>query len=130
MLPEMDALVEIFRLQLEREKLKLQRKFLHKRKHQVPAQVAPKPKRAYRPQNKAHRTYDGYRASMIEYETAVREVVGKDGAVTHAAIYADAGGPSEKTQRREMALYGLHYDRDWPPRTWPRVSPSSRNGTN
>jgi len=137
MFPELHKLLELERLRLERERLKLRRKALHKRHRHEPSRQAVRPadtpkkqRKPYTPQNKAHRTYDGYRTSMIGYEDAVREVVGHDGKVTHQAIYADAGGPSPKTQGREMALYGLHYDHDWPPRTWPNVAPVSRNGTN
>jgi len=130
MLPELDKLLEYARLQVERERLRLERKALRKAKRARTPAAAQTPAKAYRPQNKAHRTYDGYRASMVEYEQAVREVVGQDGEVTHEAIYADAGGPSPKTQRREMTLYGLHYDDDWPPRKWPKVARVSRDGTN
>jgi len=132
MFPEIDKLLELERLRLERERLKLQRKALRRPKSKAAPQAPTQhePRKAYRPQNKAHRTYDGLRTSYLDYERAVREVVGQDGEVKHEAVYADAGGPSPKTQRREMASYGLDFDRDWPPSKWSKVAPVSRNGTN
>jgi len=123
MLPDpFDKLVEYARLQVEREKLKLQRKALHKKKAAAAAAVD-KPRRAYGPRDKDHRTYEGFRLAMLGYEKAVREVVGADGEVTHEAVYADAGGPTTRTQRRRMNRYGLRYVLDWPPSTWPVVPP-------
>jgi len=129
MLPDpFDKLLEYAKLQLERERVKLERKTLHarKRKQRAPPDAEPKAERGYLPQTRAHRTYTGFRTSMLEYEQAVREVVGKDGKVTHEAINVDSGGPSPKTQRRTMIRYGLRYDTDWPPSTWPSVPPNGR----
>jgi len=124
-----DKLVEYARLQLEREhekvehaKLKLQRKALKLRRK------AETTRGAYGPQDKGHRTYAGYRAAMIGYEKAVREVVGATGQVSHEAISVDAGGPTPRTQRRTMEKYGLRYHLDWPPSTWPETPPGVRDG--
>jgi len=129
MLPDpFDKLVEYARLQLqrehekvERERLRLQRKALPK--HKARPAVVDKARGAYGARDKDHRTYEGFRAAMVGYEQAVREVVGADGVVSHEAIYADAGGPAPRTQRRRMERYGLDYVLDWPPSTWPAVPP-------
>src|SRR5215472_12332697 len=140
MLPELDKLVEYARLQVERERLRLEReqaraarKHLHVHEPQPQPQPQPqpsRPKHTYVPQNKALREYDTCRVAMLEYERAVREVVGAEGEVTPEAIYADAGGPSPKTQRRVMRLHGLRWGQDWPPSKWPPVAPTSHDRTN
>ena len=133
MLPELDKLVEYARLQVERERLRLERqqaKTARKAEHQHEPASRPSKSRTYSPQNKLLREYDTCRVAMLEYERAVREVVGREGEVTPQAIYADAGGPSPKTLKRVMHRHGLRYRVDWPPSTWPQVAPVSRVGTN
>jgi len=122
MFPELDKLLELERLRLERERLRLvrhQSKAKHKH-HSRP------PKDEYRPQNKALREYETCRKTFLGWERTIREVVGADGEVTPEAIYADALGPSPKTQQRVMERFGLHWERDWPPSTWPLNAPNGQ----
>jgi len=123
MFPDLDKLLELERLKLERARVKLQRKALKNHKHTGVATARPRDKRPYLPQNKAHRTYDSCRASFQEYE---RAVVAAGVKVTPDSIYAYAGGPSPKTQERTLALYGLRYPHNWPPSTWPDTPPLDR----
>lgn len=126
MFPELDKLLEIERLRLERERLKLlreearaARRHANKPVSTSPPESPPRPKPAYRPQDKKLREYETCRATFQGYERTVRLTVGETGEVTPMAIFVDGGGPHPKTQAKIMGLFGLSYPRHWPPRTWP-----------
>jgi hypothetical protein len=133
MFPELERLrLERARLKLERERLKLEREQAKARKRTqhtgTASQTASRMKRPYRPQDPLLREYDTCLGRMREYESVVRQRVGAGGEVKPLAIYADAGGPSPKTQERVMARYGLEYPRNWPPSTWPAKPPITPDG--
>jgi len=117
MFPEFDKLIELAKLQVERERVRLEREQAKVARHSQKRRRGEERRAAHAanhrlPSNSKWRTWRGFVLDMQRLE----RLVDAQAKVTKQAL-AMLGPDSARTITRVMVGYGLDPD-DWPPSTW------------